>query len=100
MRHTVAGADVPSSYVVNNAGPYTGAISGCKSQMATDISNACGNNSDGVSNIGIYGDYDLNESNNGTDDAKIVAGWINSDINTYCYYLFTGAPVTASTGGS
>jgi hypothetical protein len=89
-----AGADVPADYVVGGNGPCTAAVSVCKSRMATDINNAC-QDSSGVPNIRIYGDYALNENNGGTDDAKFVAGWINSDINTYCYYLFTGAPSTA-----
>jgi hypothetical protein len=81
-----AGADVPVSF----GGPCGGAVSGCKAQLATDISNVCNNDNSGPKVLGIFGGYALNSDDNGTDDAAKWAGWLNADINNDCAYLFTG----------
>lgn len=79
-----AGADVPTAY----GGPCMAGTSACRSQMNTDFSNACANFKSGDT-LGVYGNYALSYNDGGTDDAKLVASWINASINNYCVIWFT-----------
>jgi hypothetical protein len=78
-----AGADVPTQY----GGPCTAGISTCRTRMADDFESACANLASGDA-IGVYGDYALSYNDGGTDDAKLVASWINASLND-CFYNLT-----------